>query len=137
MTENTKTQTNQMFALPMQVTRAAWFEAAHYLHKCEHGQGYQRLHGHSFKVEVTLRGVPSGDNGWVEDLGAIGKALDGIRAQLDHQCLNDITGLETPSLERICAWIAAKVAVQFDSLYQVRVSRPSLSEDCLLTLMSD
>ncbi len=120
--------------LPMEVTRAAWFEAAHYLHKCKDGQGYTQLHGHSFKVEVTLRGIANGENGWVEDLAAIGSALDDIRAQLDHACLNEIEGLETPSLERICAWIAAKLANQFTSLAMVRVSRPSLSEDCLLKL---
>lgn len=117
---------------PMEVSRAAWFEAAHYLHKCAEGQGYTQLHGHSFKVVVTLRGVAHGDNGWVEDLAAIGDALNGIRDALDHQCLNEIEGLETPSLENLCAWIAARLGEQFATLYAVEVSRPSLSEGCRL-----
>ncbi|MBL4595852.1 MAG: 6-pyruvoyl tetrahydropterin synthase family protein [Robiginitomaculum sp.] len=128
------TKVDKFAALPMEITRAAWFEAAHYLHKCDTGQGYAQLHGHSFKMEITLRGVPTGTNGWVEDLARIGAALERIRAELDHGCLNDIEGLETPSLERICAWIAAKLAPEFSSLAVVRVSRPSLNEDCCLRL---
>lgn len=128
------TRIEEFATRPMEVTRGAWFEAAHYLHKCKDGQGYSQLHGHSFKVEVTLRGIADGTNGWVEDLAAIGAALQQIREQLDHQCLNEIKGLETPSLERICAWIAAKLAPEFSTLAMVRVSRPSLSEDCLLRL---
>lgn len=117
---------------PMEVHRAAWFEAAHYLHKCAEGQGYTQLHGHSFKVVVTLRGVAQGDNCWVEDLAAIGDALTTIRNELDHACLNEIEGLETPSLENLCAWIAGKLAPQFSALFAVEVSRPSLSEGCRL-----
>jgi len=128
------TSSNDFFAMPMEISRSAWFEAAHYLHKCKEGQGYQQLHGHSFKVTITLRDQPGGENGWVEDLAAIGTALDAIRQQLDHACLNEIPGLETPSLERLCAWIAARLAPEFPSLATIRVSRPSLSEDCLLRL---
>jgi len=134
MTIISNTSVDKFNSLPMEITRSAWFEAAHYLHKCKDGQGYTQLHGHSFKVEITLRGIPEGENGWVEDLASVGTALQDIRQQLDHQCLNEIEGLETPSLERICAWIAAKLAPQFSSLSQVRVLRPSLSEDCLLRL---
>jgi 6-pyruvoyltetrahydropterin/6-carboxytetrahydropterin synthase len=134
MDKHPMTDLERFSKLPMEITRAAWFEAAHHLHKCKDGQGYTEMHGHSFKVEVTLRGIPGGTNGWVEDLAAIGTALDGIRAVLDHACLNDITGLETPSLERLCAWIAAKLAPDFASLAMIKVSRPSLSEGCVLKL---
>ncbi len=128
------TSADTYFTRPMEVTRAVWFEAAHYLHKCDKGQGYTQLHGHSFKMEVTLRGIPGGANGWVADLAAIGAALEALRTELDHACLNEIEGLETPSLERLCAWIAARLAPEFSTLAMVRVLRPSLSEDCLLRL---
>ena len=134
MTDFNKIELDDLLAMPMEITRSAWFEAAHYLHVCKQGQGYQQLHGHSFKVDISLRGVPEGENGWVEDLAAIGGALETIRDQLDHACLNEIPGLETPSLEHLCAWIAARLAPRFSNLATIRVSRPSLSESCLLRL---
>jgi len=128
------TKRQEFVQYPMEISRAAWFEAAHYLDKCDDGRGYHQMHGHSFKMEITLRGVPAKDTGWVEDLAKLGEALEGIRAVLDHACLNDIAGLETPSLEHICAWVAAKLTPDFSNLVKVRVSRPSLSESCLLRL---
>ncbi len=119
-------------ALPARISRAAWFEAAHHLAECNDTQGYKRLHGHSFKIELILEGVPSGPNGWVEDLGAVEAALEDLRKTLDHAYLNEIDGLEVPSLERLCAWIAAKMAPRFTTLKAVCVSRPSLKETCQL-----
>ncbi len=119
---------------PASISRGAWFEAAHHLAKCKDGQGYTNLHGHSFKVELTVTGVPKGANGWVEDLANLKAALDDVRATLDHACLNDIEGLEKPSLERLCAWIAAKVIADLPNLSAVSVSRPSLNETCTLDL---
>ncbi len=119
---------------PASISRAAWFEAAHQLAQCKDGQGYTHLHGHSFKVELTVYGVPEGPNGWVEDLANLKAALDEVRGVLDHACLNDIVGLEKPSLERLCAWIAAFVQPQLPKLSMVRVSRPSLNESCTLAL---
>lgn len=116
------------------ISRAAWFEAAHHLAECSHDQGYTHLHGHSFRVELTVSGVPSGPNGWVEDLADLKAALDEIRGQLDHKFLNDIEGLEKPSLERLCAWIAAFALPFLPKLSAVSVSRPSLNETCTLQL---
>ena len=116
------------------ISRAAWFEAAHHLAECKDGQGYTHMHGHSFKVQLTVTGVPDGPNGWVEDLATLKTALDKVRATLDHACLNDIEGLQKPSLERLCAWIAAYVQADLPGLSAVAVSRPSLNETCTLTL---
>ncbi len=119
---------------PASISRAAWFEAAHHLSECKDGQGYTHLHGHSFRVELTVSGVPSGPNGWVEDLADIKAALDEIRSKLDHAYLNEIEGLEKPSLERLCAWIAAFTLPRLPRLSAVQVARPSLNETCTLEL---
>jgi 6-pyruvoyltetrahydropterin/6-carboxytetrahydropterin synthase len=119
---------------PASISRAAWFEAAHHLAECPSGLGYTHMHGHSFLVELTVTGVPDGPNGWVEDLANLKSALDGVRKSLDHAYLNDIEGLEKPSLERLCAWIAAKVQPDLPGLSAVKVSRPSLNESCSLRL---
>lgn len=126
----------QMKNRPARISRAAWFEAAHHFAQCKDGQGYTHLHGHSFRVELTVSGVPGGANGWVEDLANLQAALDDVRAALDHACLNDIEGLEKPSLERLCAWIAARTRPFLPRLSSVCVSRPSLNETCVLDLES-
>ncbi len=117
---------------PARISRAAWFEAAHHLAECSDGQGYTHLHGHSFKVTLSVAGTPSGANGWVEDLARLRAVLDEIRGQLDHAYLNDIEGLQKPSLERLCAWIAAFAQPKLPGLCVVTVARPSLEESCTL-----
>ena len=122
---------------PARISRAAWFEAAHHLAECTDGQGYTRLHGHSFKVTLSVAGTPSGANGWVEDLARLRTVLGEIRETLDHACLNDIEGLQKPSLERLCAWIAAFALPRLPGLCAVTVARPSLDERCTLELEQD
>src|SRR5437868_13187758 len=63
------------------------FEAAHRLtqvaldHKCA------RLHGHSFKCEVAVRGEVDPATGWFIDYAEITEAFEPIRLQLDHYYL--------------------------------------------------
>jgi 6-pyruvoyltetrahydropterin/6-carboxytetrahydropterin synthase len=121
---------------PVEITKAVTFEAAHRLGDARDPEAYRRVHGHSFRLEATLRGRPDPERGWVDDLGALAEALRALAARLDHGLLNEIEGLERPTLERICAWAAAELAPQFPSLSRVCVSRPSLSETCVLTLES-
>lgn len=124
-----------LLGLPAEVSKTAFFEAAHHLHVCEDGRMYKRLHGHSFQVTVTLRAVPGAETGWVEDMATLGEALETIRAELDHAYLNEIEGLETSTLERLCAWIGARLSLRFpESLHAVDVARPSLNERCRLVI---
>ena len=116
------------------VSKAVTFEAAHRLGGPDDPAPYQRLHGHSFRLEASLRGVPDPERGWVDDLGALAEALGALAAELDHGLLNDIEGLERPTLERICAWAAGKLASRFPALASVTVSRPSLNETCTLEI---
>jgi len=50
-----------------EITKAATFDAAHHLPNGPAGP-YTRLHGHSFRVEATVRGEAQGAIGWVSDL---------------------------------------------------------------------
>jgi 6-pyruvoyltetrahydropterin/6-carboxytetrahydropterin synthase len=80
-----------------EITKAAQFDAAHSLPHGPKAQ-YRRLHGHSFRVEATLRGTMDAEQGWVADLGALEATLKALAAELDHGCLNETAGLETPTL---------------------------------------
>ncbi len=125
---------NDFNSLPVEITKAVTFEAAHRLDGPEDPEHYGRIHGHSFRLEVSLRGLPDPERGWVDDLGALTEALKTLAGRLDHGLLNDIEGLERPTLERLCAWTAGELRPQFPALARVTVARPSLGESCTLEI---
>jgi 6-pyruvoyltetrahydropterin/6-carboxytetrahydropterin synthase len=117
-----------------EISKAASFDAAHYLEEGPADSRYRRLHGHSFRVEATLRGEADATSGWVTDLAALDTALREVAGELDHGLLNDKPGLETPTLERLCLYFAERLRPRFPSLTRLAVSRPTLSETCVLDL---
>ena len=119
------------------ITKRFTFEAAHYFGHMPEGHGYRRVHGHSYVVDVTIAGVPDPDTGWIADFDALAKAMDGVRNQLDHNLLNEVEGLENPSLEHIAQWIAGSLQQTFPGLVSVQVGRPSCGESCTYRLDHD
>src|SRR3978361_1634011 len=116
-----------------EITKAATFDAAHNLPDGPAGP-YTRLHGHSFKVEATVRGEAQGAIGWVADLGDPDGALRAAGGELDHGMLNEKPGLESPTLEHICLWFAQRLTPAFPGLSRIVVSRPTVGESCALNL---
>lgn len=81
------------------ITRREHFSSAHKLHnstlsdeknreiygKCNH------FHGHNYYIEVTLKGEPDNESGYVMDLKQLKKILhEVIIDKVDHQYLNDV-----------------------------------------------
>jgi len=64
-----------------------------------------RLHGHSFRVELTVSGEIDPTLGWVLDFADIEAAWQPIHVALDHRNLNDIAGLENPTSENLAVWL--------------------------------
>ena len=116
-----------------EITKAATFDAAHRLPDGPN-EAYTRLHGHSFRVEATVRGEAQGPVGWVADLGELDRALGAVAAGLDHGLLNEKPGLESPTLERLCLYFAERLKGDFPGLSRVVVSRPTIGESCALNL---
>lgn len=102
------------------------FAAAHSLplmpewHKC------RRLHGHTYRVEIRLAGELDA-LGMVADFAFIEAAWKPLHATLDHQHLNAIEGLETPTAENVAAFVAAGVVDALPQLHSVRVWESSTS----------
>ena len=117
-----------------EITKAATFDAAHSLDHGSADSRYRRMHGHSFRVEASVRGAQQAPVGWVEDLGALDEALKTLAAELDHGLLNEKPGLGSPTLENLCLYFARHLGAQFPGLSRVVVSRPSVGESCSLAL---
>lgn len=131
---DTQTSTPNLTGRTFEISRSAHFEAAHHLAPKDPEHPYGQLHGHSFKVEVAVAGIVMDGEDWVADFAHVGDALGDVIDTLDHAYLNDIKGLELPTLERICVWIADRLIVPLPRLSRVTVSRPSLNESCTLKL---
>lgn len=80
------------------------FDAAHFLPLVPDGHKCKRLHGHTYRVEVRVHG-PLDKRGMVCDYAEIAAAWQPIHDMLDHQCLNDIPGLENPTTEHLAPYI--------------------------------
>lgn len=98
------------------------FEAAHRLPKVPSTNKCSRLHGHSFKVAITVEGEVDPDLGWFvdyEDIKAAFKPL--LDRYLDHSYLNEIEGLDNPTSENIAKWIWDRLKNQLLGLQRVSV----------------
>ncbi len=97
------------------------FEAAHHLPKVPSGHKCARLHGHSFKIELTVAGPVDEETGWFLDFGEIYAVWQPIWERLDHHYLNEVPGLENPTSENLARWIWQQLKPSLQPLSQVTV----------------
>ncbi|MGZ5475322.1 MAG: 6-carboxytetrahydropterin synthase QueD [Thermoanaerobaculia bacterium] len=103
------------------------FEAAHWLPNVPDGHKCRRMHGHSFRGEVAVRGEIDPKTGWVIDFADLRSAVDPIVKRLDHYLLNEIEGLENPTAERLAVWIWQHVAPALPSLFRITIEETCTS----------
>ncbi len=137
-TELTNPQTDRASLSPsgsvFEISKAVTFEAAHFMGGKPEGHPYRNLHGHSFRLEASVRGCVKPGEEWVEDFSHLTCMLNEVATKLDHQLLNDIDGLAVPTLERVCLWVAKELKPSLPGLSRISLSRPSLNESCTLDL---
>lgn len=97
------------------------FEAAHRLPFVPEGHKCQRLHGHSFKIELTVAGPVDPKTGWFIDYDILHELWQPLHDKLDHHYLNEIPGLENPTSEVLAKWIWDQVKPALAPLVQVTV----------------
>lgn len=97
------------------------FEAAHRLPRVPPGHKCERLHGHSFRVEVAIRGPVSEQTGWLIDFAELEAAWKPLHEQLDHRYLNEVPGLENPTSEIIARWIWERLSPALPGLCRITV----------------
>ena len=109
------------------LTKDFFFESAQTLPKVPAGHKCAQMHGHSFKVEVSVEGEVDTDSGWIYDHAQISEAMQPLVAQLDHAYLNDIPGLENPTIELMAVWLWQKLAPHCPGLCEIVVHETPLA----------
>lgn len=104
-----------------EVFKEVRFEAAHRLPEVPASHKCHRLHGHSFRARLGVRGPIDPRLGWVVDFGDVKSAVEPALAQLDHHYLNEVEGLENPTGENIALWIWQHVKPRLPGLFEVKV----------------
>lgn len=115
----------------MEIYQEFGFDAAHRFPGAPEGHPNRGLHGHSFVARVVLSGPVDAGTGFIADLGEVERSCLALREQLDHKYLNEIGGLEVPSLENIAAWIWDKLKPALPALARVEVRRESCRQGCV------
>lgn len=105
----------------MEIFKEFTFEAAHRLPNVPEGHKCARLHGHSFRVRVWVRGGLDARLGWVMDFADIKAAAKPVIERLDHYYLNEIEGLENPTSENVARWIWTRLQTSLPGLARVEV----------------
>ena len=117
-----------------EVTIIKSFSAAHLL--AEIGGKCEELHGHNFKVEITVAAKELNYNGLLIDFRFLKKVLSEILEELDHKHLNSLISFANinPSAENIAKYIYEKMQLKVKTadvnVVQVKIWE---SEDAAVT----
>lgn len=114
----------------LEIYKEFTFEAAHLLPNVPAGHKCARLHGHSFRVRVTVRGEADERTGWVMDFGDLSAVWRPLHEALDHRYLNDIEGLENPTSEALAVWIWDRLLPSLPGLAAIEV-RETCTTGCV------
>jgi len=109
----------------LEIFKAFTLESAHRLPNVPEGHKCARVHGHSFRVEIHVRGPVDEHLGWVMDFAELKSAFEPLFLQLDHHYLNDVPGLENPTSENLARWIWRELQPRLP-----RLSRVVVHETC-------
>lgn len=115
------------------ISKSFYFEAAHRL-KITNNKVNKNIHGHSYFVEVfiTEHTDEINKNGLILDFSIFQKRLNLIKNDLDHRYLNEISGLENPTLENIGVYIFNRLKKINLNLYKIIIKRKSCGETFIL-----
>ena len=98
------------------------FDSAHYLPNVPKGHKCGGMHGHTYKLKISIKGETGQQTGWVMDYTLLKSAVKPWIDLLDHQVLNTITGLENPTSENLCIWLWEKIKPALPELFRIELN---------------
>jgi 6-pyruvoyltetrahydropterin/6-carboxytetrahydropterin synthase len=103
--------------MPTQITKTFEISAAHFLPDhpiCG------KIHGHNYKVELTLEGKVNPKTGMLMDFGDVKDIFKKtIGDKLDHSTLNDF--MKIPTAENIAKYVYKALKPHIKQLRQIRI----------------
>lgn len=94
------------------------FEAAHFIYN--HPAKCRNLHGHSYKLFVSIEGTPDPETGMIMDFYDLSQLVsERVISRLDHHFLNDLIPLSTS--ENISIWIWEQLKPMLPGLCQIEL----------------
>jgi len=107
-----------MFEVSVEQTFAAGHALRNYKGSCED------VHGHNFRVRVTVAGEQLDSTGLLVDFVELKSLIDGVVAYLDHKFINDLPPLDkiNPSAENLAKYFYDRVSVGVKNDVPVRIS---------------
>lgn len=124
----------------MYLTRRISFEAAHQLQSpgWKHSK-CANVHGHTWHVEVTIRGEIDPSISAVIDFSQIGTLLKSrVFERLDHTFINDVLGVQDATSEILAVWIWnqlwSDLRTDYHRLHEVKVQE---TESCWAVYIGD
>ncbi len=96
-----------MFEVSVEQTFAAGHALRNYKGSCED------VHGHNFRVRVTVAGEQLDSTGLLVDFLELKSLIDGVVAYLDHKFINDLPPFDkiNPSAENLAKYFYDRVSV--------------------------
>jgi 6-pyruvoyltetrahydropterin/6-carboxytetrahydropterin synthase len=107
-----------MFEISVEDTFAAGHSLRNYHGKCE------KLHGHNYRVQVTIEGEKLNEAGLLMDFVEIKRTLHATVERLDHEFLNDLPPFDVlnPSAENMAKYFCDEVSKALPPGRDVRVA---------------
>jgi len=100
-----------MFEVSAEETFSAGHALRGYKGKCEN------VHGHNYRVRVTMAGEQLDANGLLVDFVEIRRAMRAVIEKLDHRLLNEVPPFDTvnPSAENMARYFFEEVSRELQS----------------------
>ena len=107
-----------MFEVSVEQTFAAGHALRNYKGKCEN------VHGHNYRVRVTISGEQLDDAGLLVDFVDVKRLMGGAIEYLDHRFINDLPPFDllNPSAENIAKYFYDRVNAGMKNDAPVRIS---------------
>jgi len=78
----------------------------------------KRMHGHNYRLQVTVEGKPNPNDGMIRDFEDIKQRVwASALTAADHHCLNDL--MENPTAENVAAWFWEKLQPNIEGLQAI------------------
>jgi len=98
------------------------FDSAHRLIGLPENHPCGKLHGHTYSVEIEVKGTINSETGWLVDFGEIKRIVKPLINHLDHNYLNEIDGLEHTTAEEVAQWFWNRIKPLLPELYRVGIN---------------